>query len=89
MAFPCPRLSVGGIEPFRSTGRGCRIPRHTSKPVANLDLWTVLINRIEAGGGAVEFIWVKGHAGDRMNELVDRLANGRARREQAQVGLYS
>lgn len=42
------------------------------KPVANVDLWEPLIEL--AVGGGVEFRWVKGHSGDAMNDLVDRLA---------------
>jgi ribonuclease HI len=43
------------------------------KPVKNLDLWVPLVDVVEAYED-VEFRWVKGHSGDRMNELVDRLA---------------
>jgi ribonuclease HI len=43
------------------------------KPVANRDLWEPLIELVVARGD-VEFAWVKGHSGDRMNDLVDRLA---------------
>ena len=43
------------------------------KPVANLDLWEPLIEAFEAGRFGVPR-WVKGHAGDVMNDLVDRLA---------------
>jgi len=42
------------------------------KPVANVDLWEPLIELVEASD--VSFRWVKGHSGDRMNDLVDRLA---------------
>ncbi len=42
------------------------------KPVANVDLWEPLIEVVQAGD--VSFRWVKGHSGDRMNDLVDRLA---------------
>ncbi len=43
------------------------------KPVANRDLWEPLIELVRAHGG-VRFRWVKGHSGDPMNDLVDRLA---------------
>jgi ribonuclease HI len=43
------------------------------QPVANRDLWEPLIDLYLAHGG-VRFTWVKGHSGDRMNDLVDRLA---------------
>jgi hypothetical protein len=42
------------------------------KPVANRDLWEPLIELVR--GGDVTFEWVKGHAGDRWNDLADRLA---------------
>jgi ribonuclease HI len=42
------------------------------KPVANVDLWQPLIELVQAGD--VTFRWVKGHSGDPMNDLVDRLA---------------
>jgi ribonuclease HI len=43
------------------------------KPVANRDLWEPLITRFTERGD-VSFRWVKGHSGDPMNDLVDRLA---------------
>lgn len=43
------------------------------KPVANQELWKPLIE-IVRGHGDVRFRWVKGHSGDPMNDLVDRLA---------------
>jgi ribonuclease HI len=42
------------------------------EPVANADLWRPLITLVQAGD--VSFSWVKGHSGDPMNDLVDRLA---------------
>jgi ribonuclease HI len=43
------------------------------KPVANRDLWEPFIDLYLARGD-VRFSWVKGHSGDPMNDLVDRLA---------------
>ena len=43
------------------------------KPVANRDLWEPLITAVRDRGD-VTFRWVKGHSGDPMNDLVDRLA---------------
>jgi ribonuclease HI len=43
-------------------------------PVANRDLWEQLIPLVLEGGREVTFSWVKGHSGDRMNDLVDQLA---------------
>ena len=42
------------------------------QPVANVDLWEPLVAFVEQGD--VTFEWVKGHSGDAMNDLVDRLA---------------
>ena len=41
-------------------------------PVANMDLWKRLL--AAAGSHQVEWKWVRGHAGDVMNERVDALA---------------
>jgi ribonuclease HI len=43
------------------------------KPVANRDLWEPLVVAVRDRGD-VDFRWVKGHSGDPMNDLVDRLA---------------
>ena len=49
-------------------------------PVANRDLWEPLVAEVvDRRAGQVRFRWVKGHAGDTMNELVDMLANDAAR----------
>ena len=44
------------------------------KPVANRDLWEPLIDAYRADPQRLRFRWVKGHSGDAMNDLVDRLA---------------
>lgn len=43
------------------------------QPVANRDIWEPLIENVLARKD-VKFRWVKGHSGDPMNDLVDRLA---------------
>jgi ribonuclease HI len=43
------------------------------QPVANRDLWEPLVELVRSRGD-VRFQWVKGHSGDPMNDLVDRLA---------------
>lgn len=54
------------------------------EPVANRDLWEPLVAEVidHRGERAIQFRWVKGHAGDPMNEFVDRLANEAARTGQ-------
>jgi ribonuclease HI len=42
------------------------------QPVANADLWQPLVELVNRAD--VSFRWVKGHSGDAMNDLVDRLA---------------
>lgn len=42
------------------------------EPVANRDLWEPLIELVQQRD--VTFSWVKGHSGDPMNDVVDRLA---------------
>ncbi len=44
------------------------------KPVANRDLWEPLVDHYLSREPVIEFEWVKGHSGDPMNDLVDRLA---------------
>ncbi|HEV2369109.1 MAG TPA: ribonuclease H, partial [Acidimicrobiales bacterium] len=44
------------------------------KPVANQDLWKPLLELYLPRRDQVTFAWVKGHGGDPMNDLVDRLA---------------
>lgn len=43
------------------------------KPVVSRDLWEPLVTLVNERGD-VSFRWVKGHSGDEMNDLVDRLA---------------
>lgn len=45
-----------------------------NKPVANRDLWEPLIELALGTAAPVRFHWVRGHAGDRWNEVVDQLA---------------
>lgn len=54
------------------------------KPVANRDLWEPFIDLALDPARSVRFGWVKGHSGDLMNELVDRLATQAA---AAQAGV--
>ena len=46
------------------------------EPVANRDLWEPLVELAEPAlaAGMLTMRWVKGHSGDPMNDLVDRLA---------------
>jgi ribonuclease HI len=42
------------------------------QPVANAELWRPLVELVRAGD--VTFRWVRGHSGDRLNDLVDAMA---------------
>ncbi|PYG01093.1 Ribonuclease HI [Georgenia satyanarayanai] len=45
----------------------------------NLEIVQTIIALIDARTGRTELEWVKGHAGDHFNEIVDQLANAEAR----------
>ncbi len=47
-------------------------------PVANMDLWRRLLDA--AARHQIEWRWIRGHAGDAMNERADRLATEARRR---------
>jgi ribonuclease HI len=50
------------------------------EPVANQDIWRPLVEIVvDQRPGAIAFRWVKGHAGDKMNEFVDQLCVAAAR----------
>jgi ribonuclease HI len=55
------------------------------KPVANRDLWEPFVDLVRARGD-VTFRWVKGHSGDRMNDLVDLLAVEAAQTQRGRTG---
>ncbi len=55
------------------------------EPVANRDLWEPFIDLVLTRGD-VTFRWVKGHGGDPMNDLVDRLAVEAAATQQGRSG---
>ena len=52
------------------------------KPVANQDLWQELLPLALDPSRPVAFQWVKGHSGDRMNDVVDLMAVEEATRQQ-------
>ena len=58
------------------------------KPVANTDLWEPLIEAFEAGRFGVPN-WVKGHGGNRWNEVVDRLAVEACQAQAGRTGSVS
>ncbi|MGH9125147.1 MAG: ribonuclease H family protein [Acidimicrobiales bacterium] len=56
------------------------------KPVKNQDLWAPLVVAYRSDPGRLRFRWVKGHAGDPMNDLVDRLAVEAALSQRGRAG---
>lgn len=56
------------------------------KPVANRDLWEPLIDAYRSAPGRISFRWVKGHGGDPMNDMVDRLAVEAAAAQRGRCG---
>jgi ribonuclease HI len=56
------------------------------KPVANQDLWKPLIELYLDDPDRLRFRWVKGHGGDPMNDLVDRLAVEAAQTQRGRRG---
>lgn len=48
------------------------------KPALNPDLWEQMLNLVDLFP-KLSFQWVRGHAGDPLNERADELANGAAR----------
>jgi len=55
------------------------------QPVANRDLWEPLVELVRRRGD-VEFTWVKGHSGDRLNTAADRLATEAAVSQRGRTG---
>ncbi len=55
------------------------------QPVANRDLWEPFVTLV-LDRGDVTFRWVKGHSGDPMNDVVDRLAVEAALTQEARTG---
>ena len=53
------------------------------KPVKNRDLWEALMEA--SRGYTVQWKWVRAHNGDLLNEEVDSLANGAARKAAAEL----
>ena len=61
--------------------RGWRKTNFKNGGVKNLDIWVPLIDAVVDHARRVEFVKVKGHSGDRMNDLADEFAV-RAKKQQ-------
>ncbi len=67
-------INKGWAEKWRSNGW----QKSDGNPAKNSDLWEELLRLLDSL--SVQFHWVKGHAGNAMNERCDELANGMARK---------
>ncbi|MCP3926421.1 MAG: ribonuclease HI [Desulfobacterales bacterium] len=67
-------ISKGWAKKWRKNGW----IKSDKKRAQNVDLWEILLNLVKDLN--IEFIWVKGHAGNKYNEICDTLANGMARK---------
>ncbi|MGD9825271.1 ribonuclease HI [Desulfobacter sp.] len=72
------RYVVNGITKNWAKAWKCRgWKKSDGTPVMNPDLWQRLLDLMP--GLDIRFIWIKGHAGNPLNEACDRLANSTAR----------
>jgi uncharacterized phage-like protein YoqJ len=60
--------------------------RRNGQPVVNQDLWKPLVQLFESRADELRFEWVKGHSGDAMNDVVDRLAVEAASTQRGRSG---
>jgi ribonuclease HI len=72
-------MEKGWVDNWRANGW----KRSDKGNVENVDLWKELISTI--GNKKVKFTWVKGHAGNPLNERCDELANLAAESGNLQV----
>lgn len=71
-----------GIERWLPAWRARGWRTADGRPVSNRDLWEALDR--ERSRHAIQWVWVKAHAGDPDNERVDRLARAAARERAGQ-----
>ncbi len=67
-------LNSGAVLKWQAKGW----KRDKKQPAQNVDLWERLLEQTKRHSVTME--WVQGHAGDRENEVCDRLSNKAARR---------
>ena len=59
------------------------------QPVANQDLWKPLLDVALDERRSITFTWVKGHSGDKWNDVVDELAVAAARAQAPSSGTFA
>ncbi len=72
-------ITKGWAKKWRS--KGWR--KGDGQPVLNVDLWQELLELLDAA--KVSFTWVRGHAGNELNERCDRLAVAAARQPEMPI----
>ena len=71
------RYVMNGVQVWMPKWKANGWKTSNKKPVANQDLWQELDDIISKH--TVTWHWVKGHAGDRLNERCDQLARDAAK----------
>ncbi len=75
---------VNGIRKgWAKKWRRCGWKKSDNSQALNSDLWKELLNLIE--GRAIQFHWIKGHAGNALNEQCDKLAAAAAKNNPEQI----
>lgn len=72
-------INNGWVQNWKS--KGWRLS--SKSPVANIDLWEQVLSLLSMH--QVKFVWVKGHAGNALNERCDKLARDCAKAMKAKV----
>lgn len=68
--YVCDAINKGWVYSWQKKGW----KKSDGKTALNIDLWQELLTLLEKH--KVEFVWVKGHAGHKYNEICDALAVG-------------
>ena len=71
--YVCNAFNKGWLESWRNSNW----IKSDKKPVANKELWQILIQLLEKHN-FVSFVWVKGHADNKYNNLCDQIAQYQA-----------
>lgn len=73
---------VNGMNEWRIGWKKRRWRKSDGKPVMNVDLWRRL-DELASERPQFRFEWVRGHAGDSLNELCDRMARDEAEQRRS------
>lgn len=81
--FSDSQVAIGAATTWRSGWERRGMRNAAGEPVKNQDLVKRLWEELDKRPGLIRLEWVKGHAGDEGNEIVDTLASEAARAVQA------